>query len=252
MRQLIGPTTLFDGLSVYSGTKESLLSSVSEHISKTEPKTHYLLKIFTPNPEQMVLAKEDTLFYKALFGADVLLPDGAGLVWAINRGKGKKERIKKISGRDVFHDILEMAREKNWKVFLLGGKPGAAKLIVDQPSSGSVDQWTYDDGRKENVAVVLEKIRAARPDVLCVAYGAPWQEKWIIENEVALEQAGVRVALVVGGAFEYEAGLVPEVPSWVDQMHLEWLQRLVQEPWRWRRQLRGLKFFVGVLFSGHP
>lgn len=250
MTQLIGPTILFDSISVYGGTKNILLSSIADHISQNPQKTPFLLKIFTPNPEQMVLAKEDASFFESLSQANVLLPDGAGLVWAIHKRKG--EKVQRIAGREVFHDVLKMARDKEWNVFLVGGKPGAAKHIADQSNSRSGIQWAYDDGPKEDVSTVLEKIRNTRPDIVFVAYGAPWQEKWVIENEAALQEAGVRVAMVVGGAFEYEAGLVQAIPSWAEQMRLEWLIRLVREPWRWKRQLKGLKFFIDVLFSRHP
>jgi len=70
--------------------------------------------------------------------------------------------------------------------------------------------------------------------VLLVAYGAPKQERWLDRNLAAL---GIPVGIGVGGVFNYLSGTAPRAPRWMRRMHLEWLHRLVSQPWRWRRQL---------------
>lgn len=253
------PINLFMGLRFFSASKQKLLTFLETHLLESPGKT---LFIATPNPEQMVLAKQNPEFHSHLAAADILLPDGAGLVWAMHRqvkttrNTTVSRNLKKIAGREVFHDLLEMAARKNWKVFLLGGSKGSAQTVIRKWNDNRKQSlpWAYDKGAlnirqesEEEKTRVLEKIHSFKPEVLFVAYGAPWQEKWIVENRAELQRAGVKVAMVVGGAFEYEAGLVPPVLPIVEKLNLEWLQRLVIQPWRWKRQVKGLQFFWWVM-----
>ena len=89
---------------------------------------------------------------------------------------------------------------------------------------------------------VIKKINDLGTDILFVAYGAPWQERWVIGHRKELEKAGVRVAMVVGGAFDMVAGKVARAPLGWRKVGLEWLWRLVKEPWRIKRQLRLVRF----------
>ena len=93
-------------------------------------------------------------------------------------------------------------------------------------------------------AEAIRRINKFRPHLLFVAYGAPMQEKWIAAN---LPQLKINVAMGVGGAFDYLAGRVQRAPQWLRRGGLEWLWRLIQEPWRWKRQLRLVKFVWLVL-----
>jgi N-acetylglucosaminyldiphosphoundecaprenol N-acetyl-beta-D-mannosaminyltransferase len=86
--------------------------------------------------------------------------------------------------------------------------------------------------RPEDEPAIHERILAAKPDILLVAYGAPAQELWIARNQPLL---GVPAAIGVGGTFDYLAGHVPRAPRWMRRLGLEWLFRLIRQPWRWRR-----------------
>lgn len=111
----------------------------------------------------------------------------------------------------------------------------------------------YDDGHldirsqildvREN-ARIIKKINNYKPDILLVAYGAPWQEKWLWNNRSMLN---AKILMGVGGAFDYLTGKSMLPPIWVEQAGLEWLWRLVNEPWRWRRQINLVKFVYLVL-----
>jgi len=79
---------------------------------------------------------------------------------------------------------------------------------------------------------IVGMIQRAEPDILFVAYGAPQQDKWIARN---LARLGVPVAMGVGGAFDFISGRAKRAPRWVQHLGLEWLHRLLREPWRWRR-----------------
>lgn len=85
------------------------------------------------------------------------------------------------------------------------------------------------------------RIAEARPDVLLVAYGHPAQDLWIARNQPYLR---VPVAIGVGGAFDYLAGAVPRAPAWLRRLGLEWLYRLIRQPWRWRRILDAVPLFL--------
>lgn len=232
------------GVPIFIGSKNEALDILT---SQTHGKGETML-IFTPNPEQLTLALHDPGFKRLLQAADLNLPDGQGLVWALSRAGAKG--VKRIPGREVFHDLLSKSREHKWKVFLLGGRPGSARILADKYQCG-FDPGAVDIKREtpEEKTRVLEAIKKFKPELLFVAYGAPRQEEWLSANREALSRIGVKVAMVVGGAFDYEAGLVRRVPGWIESAHLEWLWRLITEPWRAGRQLKGLEFFWRVLSS---
>ena len=245
----VGSTISFYGLSLFSGDMKDVLEIVENQLSSTRGESGKLLKIYTPNPEQMVMAWDDETFFQVLSRGDMLLPDGAGLVWAMNRQQ-RHRRVVRIAGREVFHRLLVDLATKRRRIFLLGGKPGGSKKIIHECQQliapDSLD-WMFDDRSREDEESVLEKIRVHKPEVLFVGYGAPWQESWIDRHQAILEEYGVRVAMVVGGAIDYESHLVPSVPKTVERLNLEWLWRLAHEPWRWKRQLQGLQFFYTIL-----
>jgi N-acetylglucosaminyldiphosphoundecaprenol N-acetyl-beta-D-mannosaminyltransferase len=91
---------------------------------------------------------------------------------------------------------------------------------------------------------IVQRVVAAQPDVLLVAYGAPAQDLWIARHKAEL---GVPVMMGVGGAFDHIAGVQRRAPLWVQRIHLEWLFRLATQPWRWRRQLALPRFVWAVL-----
>jgi len=100
--------------------------------------------------------------------------------------------------------------------------------------------------RPEEEDEIVGLVRAAHPDALFVAYGAPAQDLWIARN---LHRLGVPVCMGVGGTFDFIAGVVPRAPDWVQRLGLEWSYRLLRQPWRWRRQLALARFVTLVLFS---
>lgn len=242
---------LFD-IPVFSGTHREVLDFATKWL-RLEPKNG-LHTIFTPNPEQIVATRRFPWFQSVLCQSTMNLPDGEGIVWALRR-RYPELSVQRISGREIFHDLLVYSSKEKLKVFLLGGKPGSAAAVIakyrhDHPTL----DWRMDPGaeniQQESVAErqrVVSAIAAHRPDLVCVAYGAPWQEKWVLDHQAELSASGVKIAMVVGGSFEYEAGKVPAVSPLVSALKLEWFQRLLIEPTRLRRQLIGAQFFLWVL-----
>jgi N-acetylglucosaminyldiphosphoundecaprenol N-acetyl-beta-D-mannosaminyltransferase len=100
--------------------------------------------------------------------------------------------------------------------------------------------------RAEEEEGTVERVRAARPHLLLVAYGAPAQDKWIARNAARL---GVPVMMGVGGSLDFIAGVTARAPGWMQSLGLEWLHRLLRQPWRWRRMLALPRFVLKILFA---
>ncbi len=276
MKEKIDPKPLFLINSMLSNSRTRLLSDLESGVfgdkfgDKRVPKktAQQPLIIFTPNPEQLVQAHHDQSFYYNLKQADLLIPDGVGLVWASRllalRGKG--QRIKeRISGIDLVQDLLDLAKKRKLKVLVVGGKNYQAAIVERQakqpefigrmtviPQLPAKLHWTpaFQDASKptpKEQTALVGLIKKLRPEIVFVAFGAPQQESWVIEQRGLLASAGVKLAMVVGGSFDVILGKVPRAPQWPQQLGLEWLYRLWWEPWRWRRQLRLLEFAWLVL-----
>lgn len=263
MNQKDGYIDYLFGIPVFSGSEDSLRNEIEAQLDSRQgigPHKGSMKILFTPNPEQIVHSWVDPDFKQILATADWNIPDGQGVVWALNRRHAAgAAKLHRIAGRQLFHQLLKLAKVKGYKVFLLGGRSGSGAAIVERfKDAGAGAFIQYDAGasdiKRETNAErerVLEAIAAFKPQLLFVAYGAPWQEKWIAANRMRLEKVGVRLAMAVGGSFEYEAGMVKAVPTWIETTHLEWLFRLLQEPWRWQRQLKGCMFFWKVITSSN-
>ena len=200
------------------------------------PHQHYVV---TPNPEFLVTAQIDAPFRQILNYADLTVADGVGLIHAA-RWLGK--RLQRTTGVDLFWNLCELAQREVLPIFLLGGGEGVAtataavltkyfpKLIVSGTESGgavSAEGNSTDDGQ------LIFTINQAKPMLLFVAFGCPKQEKWIFRH---LDQLpSVKVAMGVGGSFDFISGHVTRAPEVLRSLGLEWLYRLIKEPWRWKR-----------------
>jgi N-acetylglucosaminyldiphosphoundecaprenol N-acetyl-beta-D-mannosaminyltransferase len=229
------------GVRVDALTYDGLLDRIAAYIAEGAPR-----QIATVNPEFVMQARQNPVFAAALAGADLCMADGYGLLWAARRlGHPLPERV---TGSDGLPLIGERAANEGWRVFLLGARPGvAAKTaeILAARYSGLQIVGTYPGSPADDEApAIIERIRAVRPDVLFVAYGAPAQDVWIARYRAAL---GVPVMMGVGGAFDHIAGIQRRAPGWVRRIRLEWLFRLITQPWRWRRQLALPRFVWAVL-----
>ncbi|MCC6710981.1 MAG: WecB/TagA/CpsF family glycosyltransferase [Candidatus Pacebacteria bacterium] len=220
-----------------------------------------MLKVFTPNPEQFVLSRESKEFSRILSQGDILIPDGIGVV-AFSQLAGKllktnsiKERI---AGVDLVQRLLKLASDNNWKVLLVGGKAYTGKLhnifvsgLAKKTQLSLLWDPGYDDITKPTKLEedhLVKLISKEQPELVFVAFGAPWQEQWVVEHEELLTSSKVKLAMVVGGSFDMLFGKLKRAPLWVRAVGLEWLFRLIQEPSRWRRQLKLVKF-IGLATS---
>ncbi len=207
--------------------------------------------VFTPNPEMLLLAKNDPEFHSTLSSADLLLPDGIGLLLAARLGG--KRLPEKATGIDSAEWLLSFAAKHSLRVFLLGGQRGiaedAARTLVARFDALTVcgTHHGYFDKAKnspENEAV-LALLREAKPDLLFVCFGAPAQEKWISEN--ADEIPSLRLCMGLGGALDVWSGRVERAPRLWQRLGLEWLWRTLREPKRIRR-LTALPKFLWFIY----
>jgi N-acetylglucosaminyldiphosphoundecaprenol N-acetyl-beta-D-mannosaminyltransferase len=241
---------------------------------------HYIV---TPNPEFLVKAQKDEEFRQILNQADLAVPDGTGLIFASRLlGRPLKGRV---VGVDLMEKICQRAAQKKWLVFLLGGQEGTAEkaaenlrkryqgLEIEVGNSRSdlefkVRPFGYDQSRsylenassKENAdfqdttlnaqCQTLNSTRSSleqRPIVLFVALGAPKQEKWIVQNLKKIPS--VKLAIGVGGAFDFISGRVRRAPKFFRLLGLEWLWRLFCQPWRVGRIFNALVKFPWLVLK---
>lgn len=229
------------GVPIDNVTHEGMLARVAEFVAGN--RTH---QICTVNPEFVMTAQRDADFMAALNQADLCLADGIGILWAARRqGKPLQERV---AGVDSVVRIAERSAQMGWRLYLLGAAPGVAEQTADIlaerfPGLQIVGAYAGSPAPEEE-SDVIARVNASGADVLFVAYGAPRQDKWITRNTMRLN---VRVAMGVGGAFDFISGVARRAPRWIRRIGLEWLHRLIREPWRWRRQLALPRFAWAVI-----
>jgi len=205
-------------------------------------------QVCTINPEFIMMARRDPNFANILRRAALCVPDGVGLLWAARHaGQPLPQRV---TGSDGVPIIAARAAEKGWRLFLLGAAPGVAERAADilrARCPGLQIAGTYSGSpAPEDEDAIVELVNASGADILFAAYGAPAQDKWIARN---LPRLRVAMAMGVGGAFDFIAGVVPRAPLWLQRLGLEWLFRLIRQPWRARRMLRLPRFVLAVLLS---
>ncbi|MFC1959546.1 WecB/TagA/CpsF family glycosyltransferase [Chloroflexota bacterium] len=206
-------------------------------------------QICTANPEFVMVAQQDVHFYTLLNRVALCVADGQGLLWAANHLKTSLPD--RITGSDGVPLMAQWAAEEGWRIFLLGAAKGVAEqaaTTLQERYPGLQIAGTYagsPDPAEEDALVAM--INESNANLLFVAYGAPKQDKWIARN---LPRLNVQVATGVGGALDFIVGVQKRAPKSWQRFGLEWLYRLLQEPWRWKRMLRLPRFVLAVLRRG--
>lgn len=192
--------------------------------------------VCTGNLDHLVLADRDPEFREAYRRADLVVADGAPVVW-LSRIASSTALPERVAGSDLFWELARVSGEANLRMFFLGGRPGSAAKaaeVVEQRYPGARIVGTYCppfeafDSKSEQEKI-RRVIRQAAPEILLVALGAPKQEKWIAAHK---DELGVPVSIGVGGSFEIAAGVRSRAPRWLRSSGLEWLYRFAQEPTR--------------------
>jgi N-acetylglucosaminyldiphosphoundecaprenol N-acetyl-beta-D-mannosaminyltransferase len=226
MRKVIIGRLVFDDM-----TMEEATSRIVKY-AKMRDKARY---VCTGNLDHLAIAEADPAFLAAYNDADLVVADGAPVVWLSRLGG--HPLTERVAGSDLFWTLGQASADRGITLFFLGGVEGAAetaKAVIEKRYPGARVVGTYcppfaSFGTKAEQDRIREEVKKANPEVLLVAFGAPKQEKWIAENR---EKLGVPVAIGVGGSFEMAAGLLKRAPVWVQKAGLEWAYRFVQQPRR--------------------
>lgn len=204
------------------------------------------------NPHSLVVAGRDPLFSQALRRADLLLPDGVGVIVAA-RLLGLP-LVERVVGYDFFLNLTRRAAERGGaRYFFLGATDATLELMVqrlrrefpDVSVCGSYAPPFGDRFSREENDLIVELINRAAPDVLWVGMTAPRQEKWIQEHRHRLR---VPCVAAIGAVFDFYSGIKLRSPPFWQRLGLEWLHRLCREPFRlWERSVVSAPLFLAMI-----
>jgi N-acetylglucosaminyldiphosphoundecaprenol N-acetyl-beta-D-mannosaminyltransferase len=216
------------GVDVSTDNYDALTSKLLKKVDNREKA--FIVAI---NPEKIIKAQDDPSLMKLLNTADFQIPDGIGVILA-SKFKGGQIR-ERVTGIDMMLKLCETAAKHQKKIFLYGGKPGRAdeaKVKLEEMYPGIQIAGTLH-GYEKDQQVVREAINQSQADIIFVAMGSPAQENWIIANKETLHPS---VYQGVGGSFDVISGKIERAPESFQKLGLEWLYRLMKEPWRIKRQ----------------
>ncbi|KKS91908.1 MAG: Glycosyl transferase, WecB/TagA/CpsF family [Parcubacteria group bacterium GW2011_GWC1_43_12] len=224
------------GVRINDLPKEEVLQKIEGFLS--DGKQHYVV---LPYAEFLVKAKEDFEFKEILNRADLCLAEGFGVIFGSRiLGQPIKNRI---MGVDLVKAITDRFGQKR-KIFFFGAKEGAAKKAAENL------------GRELNIETLggfiddsraIQKINLSGAEILFVGLGMPKQERWIARNLPQLPR--VKIAIGIGGAFDFISGRVERAPKWMQKAGFEWLWRLIIQPWRIRRIYRSVAVFLWLIIG---
>ncbi|WP_374149322.1 WecB/TagA/CpsF family glycosyltransferase [Priestia megaterium] len=227
------------GIDVCSDTYDELAVKLLQDIDKG--RKSFIVAI---NPEKIMKAQEDRELKSLLNQATYQIPDGIGVILA---SKLKKGRIReRVTGIDMMLKLCKEATNNGKRIFLYGAKPGIAdeaKAKLEEMFPGILIVGTLN-GYEKNEEVIERTINDSGAEIVFVALGSPAQENWIIAHK---EKLNPSVYQGVGGSFDVISGRLNRAPAVFQKYGLEWLYRLLKEPWRWKRQLELPRFLLRVL-----
>ncbi|MFC1495866.1 WecB/TagA/CpsF family glycosyltransferase [Candidatus Margulisiibacteriota bacterium] len=230
----------FSDIKVNNLTLNKAVAETEQLINHKEPQL-----IVTPNPEMIVRAQNDFLLKSIINNAALRLADGISMV--VVSKLLKKPLKERVSGIDFMLKLSEQAAKKEYRIFLLGGKLGIAEKAAKQlkESYPGIKIVGIHDGYFEHDGTIITQIKAAKPDILFAGLGAGRQEKWLAKY---LNELKVPVSVGIGGAMDVISGYKRRAPNIFQRLYIEWLYRLITEPWRWKRQL-ALPRFLFLVFK---
>lgn len=219
-------------------------------------------QIVTPDTLAVLRARKNPEYHAILKSADLVTPDGAGILWAATTlNYPLPERV---TGIDIIHNICRLSVKKGYSLYLLGsclGVAGETALNLAKKYPGIKISGTHhgyfdcegcqnckdvNNGKYKEEEEVVAEIKEKRPDILLVGMGVPKQEKWINKN---LDRLDVPVCMGVGGSFDVLSGRIPRAPLWMQRHGMEWIYRLIKQPNRALRTL-ALFYFIWLVILG--
>lgn len=234
------------GVTIDKLSKQEVLDKILKNIKRPANFFH----IVSINPEIVVITQENSLFKQVVNSAQIRLIDGVGIVRAaqvLGIPIGEK-----ISGVDLMEELISIACNMRSRVLLIGGRPNLAVSLSNcYQQKYSQAKFLGVEGIK-NIQKPTTKeendiwaiVSDYKPHMIFTAFGSPEQELWLERHKDHFK--GI-VVMGVGGGFDFLSGEIKRAPIFIRKIGLEWLFRLILQPWRWRRQTRLIKFIILVL-----
>ena len=239
------------GYDVSTQSKRSILSKIQSWVvNENNAEVRYFV---CANPHSLEIARRDARFDRAIRNANIVVPDGYGIIIASKITGG--QITERITGTDIFIGLTELLNETgNYSYYFLGSTDDnlgniQKKMMKEYPKikiAGTFSPPFKKDFTEEDNRAMIRRINIVRPDVLWVGMTAPKQEKWIYENKDKLK---VKFVGAIGAVFDFFTGNVKRSHPWFLDHGLEWLPRLLQQPKRlWRRNMiSGPAFIIRVV-----
>ncbi len=235
------------GITIFPESKSNILEKILKYIDRPTGFSH----IVSLNPENLVVTTENESFKKVIETAQIKIIDGTGVVLA-GRWLGV-EVGERITGVGLMEELLKKASDRRLRVLMIGGKENLAEELIECYSEqfpeakfkGVQGIEDIKNIKKEEEVKIFSIVTAYKPQLIFVAFGSPDQELWLDRHKKELVGC---VVMGVGGAFNYLSNKIKRPPVFIQKLGLEWLFRLLNQPWRWKRQLRLLKF-IGLVIQ---
>lgn len=202
------------------------------------------------NAGKIIQIKSDETLEKSVAISDLINADGQSLVWASKiLGKPLKERV---AGIDLMDNLVKLAHENQYKIFLFGAKEEVVKKVVEiyskKYSKNLIAGYRNGYFNKNEEASIAKEITDSGAQMLFVAITSPFQENFMFNNKEILKSVNFKMG--VGGSFDVISGMTKRAPLWMQKNGLEWFYRFLQEPKRmWKRYLVGNSKFIYLVFK---
>ncbi len=231
---------------------QQAIERLDEFVSKNKPSF-----VVTPDTLAILRARRDKEYLGITKKADLVTPDGAGILWA--SATLDTPLIERITGIDLINKICISAVEKGYKLYLLGSE----STVIDRAVINLKDRFPRinivgyyhgyfdkinlnNDKNNKSEKDIIKEIQDKKPDFLLVGLGVPKQELWIAKHK---DELGVPVCIGIGGSFDVLSGKIPRAPLWMQNHGMEWIFRLIKEPKRLKRVV-ALPYFMWLIFLG--
>ena len=236
----------FLGITVKLMTKKETLEKISLFTGKPTGFFH----IVSLNPENIVISTKNEVFRNILSEGDIQLIDGVGA--SLGMRFLSVPTVERLTGTDLMEEIIKTYSTRRLRVLFLGGKPDLANKLSncynekykDLRSKGVFGIQNISNPSKLEEKRIFSIVADYKPQIIFAAFGSPHQEMWFYRHQEKLK--GI-LCMGVGGGFDYAYGAVPRAHLWIRRLGLEWLYRLMIQPWRFKRQLQLLTFIYLVL-----
>lgn len=223
-------------------SKKQILEKIIKYLKKLNGFFH----VVSLNPENLVIAHENQLFKKVILSSQMTIIDGFGIVLA-SRLLGFKVG-ERFAGVDLMNELIKLSDKLRLRVLLIGGKSKLAESLANCYNShypkakffGIEGVKDIKKGMtKKEKSLIIKIVTDFKPQIVFVAFGSPYQEIWIDNQKNLFKNC---LVMGVGGGFDFLSGQVKRAPVFLRKIGFEWLFRLLNQPWRLKRQLRLIKF----------